>query len=311
MSEYRERLHDWLRLALRQDVGNKTADTQNPGTRLTYALWVALMDGPDAEQLKPGMPRAACPKMVGEWSCKQESQITGDERVLARVQIEMSAKLSIPQCRWNFLRSQAVEDLGIGETEESADFATLDFHELQECIARCAVNMFDAAMHQWLPSHQRYVFDRAGAVRAFLRVLLWEASVEQVLWEAALIEAPRFDLSTVPSTPLQGQTQTEFDLFRECWAKMPLMDIYGYPLWERGVYETVRDNFAPLMRVFSHYSKGVSGIDSAADAPEMELEEFHDFVKDAKSRRASCASTPVSSSPRPTRPTPRRPLSSG
>ena len=28
--------------------------------------------------------------------------------------------------------------------------------------------------------------------------------------------------------------------------------------------------------------KGISGIDSATDALEMELEEFHDFVKDAK-----------------------------
>ena len=38
----------------------------------------------------------------------------------------------------------------------------------------------------------------------------------------------------------------------------------------------------PLQRVFAHYTKGISGIDSAADALEMELEEFHDFVKDAK-----------------------------
>ena len=91
-----------------------------------------LMDGPDAEQLKPGMPRRRARKMVGEWDCKQESQITGDERVLPRSQITMTAKLSIPQVRWNFLRSQAVEQLTEGELDDSSDYATLDFAELQE-----------------------------------------------------------------------------------------------------------------------------------------------------------------------------------
>ena len=33
------------------------------------------------------MPKPACPKMVGEWEVKQESQITGDERVLPRNQV--------------------------------------------------------------------------------------------------------------------------------------------------------------------------------------------------------------------------------
>ena len=66
------------------------------------------------------------------------------------------------------------------------------------------------------------------------------------------------------------------------------------------------------MRVFSHYCKGISGIDSAADALEMELEEFHDFVKDAKiETRLIRFDAMTSSSPRPTRPTRRRPSSSG
>ena len=283
LSQYRERLHDWLRLALRSDSGNKEAGAQQGTVRMTYALWQTLMDGPDAEQLKPGMPRPACPRMVGEWDCKQESEITGDERVLPRSQITMTAKLSIPQVRWNFLRSQAVEQLTEGEVDDSSDYASLDFAELQEALVRCAVDMFSKAMVLWLPSHDKFLFTRAEAVKAFLRVLLWEATVEHVMWEAALIEAPRFD----PEAPnarqkLFHQSEAEWALFKEVWAGMPLMDIYGFPLWEQGVHDCVQRHFAPLMRIFSHYSKGVSGIDSAADALEMELEEFHDFVKDAK-----------------------------
>jgi hypothetical protein len=279
LSEYRERLHDWLRLALRKESGKADAQGSQP-TRLSYGLWVSLMDGPDAEQLKPGMPRAACPKMVGEWDVKQESQITGDERTAARAQITIRAKLSIPRVRWAFLRSQTIEQLGEGEVDDASEYANLDFGEMQEAIVRCACDMFEMAMAQWLPSHSRYVFTRAGAVRAFLRVMLWEASVEQVMWEASLIEAKGFDASVAIGLP--GQSAAEFALFKECWASMPLMDIYGFPLWEQGVHDCLQKQFAPLMRIFSHYSKGISGIDSAADALEMELEEFHDFVKDAK-----------------------------
>ena len=63
---------------------------------------------------------------------------------------------------------------------------------------------------------------------------------------------------------------------------MPLMDIHHFPLWEKGVHDCLQKHFGSLQRVFAHYTKGISGIDSAADALEMELEEFHDFVKDAK-----------------------------
>ena len=39
------------------------------------------------------------------------------------------------------------------------------FAELQEALVRCAVDMFEKPMAQWLNSHERYVFTRAEAVR--------------------------------------------------------------------------------------------------------------------------------------------------
>jgi hypothetical protein len=55
--------------------------------------------------------------MVGEWFLAQESQISSDERVAKRVQVTFKAKLSLAQARWNFLRSQAVEQLEAGEVD--------------------------------------------------------------------------------------------------------------------------------------------------------------------------------------------------
>ena len=49
--------------------------------------------------------------MVGEWRFSQESEITGDERVSKKNQLHFKAALSIPQIRWNFLRSQSIDQM--------------------------------------------------------------------------------------------------------------------------------------------------------------------------------------------------------
>ena len=116
---------------------------------MTYKLWVSLMDGPSPAEMAAAAregkknPKPACPKQVGNWEIMQESQITGDERTGRKSVLRFKASLSIPQCRWNFLRSQTVEQVESDEVDESkSDIATLDFGELLECIARCAVNKY-------------------------------------------------------------------------------------------------------------------------------------------------------------------------
>merc|ERR1719473_2657693 len=136
-------------------------------------------------------------------------------------------------------------------------------------------------MEQWLPSHNKYMFSQADAIRAFIQNLLFEKQEEVVMWEASVIKADRYDAAKF-SHKLPDQSDVEFKLFSQCWKLMPLMDIHHFPLWEKGVHDCLLKHFAPLQRIFAHYTKGISGIDSAADALEMELEEFHDFVKDAK-----------------------------
>ena len=137
------------------------------------------MDGPDANSTEVRGPKAPCPKMVGEWFLSQESQITGDERTSRKNQITFKAKLSIPQCRWNFLRSQSIEQVEGGEVDaEQSDVATLDFSELGECIARSAVNMYEHLMTTWLPSHNRKAMTMADATKSWLQNLLFEKTPE-------------------------------------------------------------------------------------------------------------------------------------
>ena len=278
LQEYRDKLQNWLRPIL-----HRVRRPDNPNPQLTYDMWVALMDGPDPDTKGPMGAKPPCPKMVGEWFLCQESQITGDERTAKKNVLEFKCELSIPKCRWNFLRSQTIDQMGADEASEgeNSDYATLDFNELQECICRCAVDKYRLCMEQWLPSHNRYMFTMADAVRAFIQNMLFEKVEEVCMYEATVIKADRFDAAKFAKC-LPDQPEVEFKLFQSCWKLMPLMDIHHFPLWEKGVHDCLQKHFGPLQRIFAHYTKGISGIDSAADALEMELEEFHDFVKDAK-----------------------------
>ena len=311
---------------------------------MTYNMWVALVDGPDPETKSMMGPKPPCPKLVGEWFLTQESQITGDERTAKKNVLEFKCELSIPKCRWNFLRSQTIDQMGADEASEgeNSDYSTLDFNEMIECICRCATDKYRLCMEQWLPSHNCYMFTMADCVRAFIQNMLFEKVEEVCMYEKTVIKAERFDAAKF-AKPLPDQPDVEWKLFRECWKRMPLMDLHHFPLWEKGVHDCLQKHFGPLQRVFAHYTKGISGIDSAADALEMELEEFHDFVKESKletkmvnfttmtimfakvccpaltsSARPSSAQSPqplTSRSPhlahRRMRPTRRRPLSSG
>ena len=55
------------------------------------------------------------------------------------------------------------------------------------------------------------------------------------------------------------------------------MDLHLFPTWEREVHDMLQPLFKELQRIFLAYTRSVSD-DSAADAIEMSLDEFHDFV---------------------------------
>ena len=286
LREYRGKLLRWMTRICRKHYG-----TDKDPVVLPYDEWVNLMDGPDGNSVPwsasdEAKRRARCPKMVGEWAVQQESQISGDERTSTHNRLTFRAKLSIPQVRWNFLRSQPVAQVTGGDTGASA-MSTLEFPELLECVARCAVDMYAHPLSLCLPSHGgRPMMTMATATRAWLQNLLWEKSPERCMWEATLITVERFDWPAhcpplaEPLPP--GLSASQYKLWRACWPNIPLMDVHHFPLWEKGVHDTLLLHFPALTRIFSHYTKGISGIGSAAGASEMELEEFHDFVKEAK-----------------------------
>ena len=123
--------------------------------------------------------------------------------------------------------------------------------------------------------------DLSVATESFLKNLLNICPPEICMWETTLIRAERYDAAKF-SRPRADQRPATFRLWQQVWSHVFLMDLHHFPLWEREVHDILQKNFPALQRIFSHYTKGISGVDSAADALEMELEEFHDFVKDTR-----------------------------
>ena len=74
------------------------------------------------------------------------------------------------------------------------------------------------------------------------------------MWEGSLISASRYDPRF--SQPLATQSASEYKLFSECWASMALVDLYGFPLWEKGVHDALQPHFGELQSIFRAYSCG-------------------------------------------------------
>jgi hypothetical protein len=93
------------------------------------------------------------------------------------------------------------------------------------------------------------------------------------MWQATLITATRFDEPRHAHKPSELSTE-QHELWRRCWSRVVLVDVHHFPLWERGVHDTLRRSFPLLLSIFARYAKsGGGGGTSAADATSMGLDE--------------------------------------
>ena len=203
--------------------------------------------------------------LVGRWECHRESDITGDPA--ARTRYEWS--LSMNAVKLAFADSQDKEgELGAGQTKAGEGITTLSYPEWCECLARLGIDKF-RAVKEVAP---------AQAVRGFIQNLLGEKSSDAVVIEATCIRAEPFDYATL-AHPLKGDKPADFAKWLECWKRIELMDMHLWPLWEKEVHDILQPLFKELQLVFLAYTRSISE-DSAEDAMEMSMDEFHDFVVD-------------------------------
>ena len=132
--------------------------------------------------------------------------------------------------------------------------ATLDFDEFRECLARCARDKYGEIKLMTL----------AQGVRGVIQNILGEKSDEAVIRDAIYIHAERYDWKL--SEPLPWQSLAAHRRWLDCWQNIEIADLHHFPLWEKGVFDCLRETFGELIKIFAHYSKSIGGSITAEDA---------------------------------------------
>ena len=130
----------------------------------------------------------------------------------------------------------------------------------------------------------------ADGVKALMQNMLGEAEEEEVVVNTATYINNRMDrdhrrrrgrhdaVEDSRTSPLR-RGPGDFEEWMECWSRIEIMDMHLWPLWEKEVHDILQPLFKELQLIFLAYTRSISE-DSAADAMEMDMGEFHDFVVD-------------------------------
>ena len=231
------------------------AEVNDVSDKLQMAQWLSICadPGPHCEQ-----------DLVGIWECYRESDVTGDPACKTLYKW----RLSMAQVKMAFMDSQPPDSLGAGQSSGTDAMAVLDFDEFLECCARLGIDKYRAVKE----------VSPAMAVKGFIQNLLNEASPDEVVIQATYIHAERYDAQAL-TKPVKGESQKDLEKWLACWERMEIMDVHLWPLWEKEVHDILHPLFKELQLIFLAYTRSISE-DSAEDAMEMSMDEFHDFVVD-------------------------------
>merc|ERR1719326_1996858 len=174
----------------------------------------------------------------------------------------------MPQVKMAFIDSQPSDQLGAAQSSGTDAMAVLDFDEFLETCARLGIDKYRAVKE----------VSPADAVKGFMQNLLGEATPDEVVIRATYIHAERYDAEKETKT-LKGESQKDLEKWLDCWSRMEIMDVHLWPLWEKEVHDIMHPLFKELQLIFLAYTRSISE-DSAEDAMEMSMDEFHDFVVD-------------------------------
>ena len=152
---------------------------------------------------------------------------------------------------------------------KSADNSTIDLQEFGVCLALCGQIKYEEVEQMSL----------AQRVEGILANYFGEKDEQQVITEAAVPKVERLSVESVQ--PMLGQDPDEHNKFVSTWGKMDLGHVYGFPLWEKEVFQLLQRSFGELVSVFSYYSKsGTAGSGSAAAAETMQQTELINLALD-------------------------------
>ena len=108
--------------------------------------------------------------------------------------------------------------------------AVLDFEpEFLECIARIGVAKYRSVKGM----------TPVQGIKGFIQNLIGEMDEEAVVALATYIRAERYDFATL-AKPLAGQNAAAHAKWIDCWSRVEVMDMEGFPLWEEELHNLMQ-----------------------------------------------------------------------
>ncbi|KOO22536.1 hypothetical protein Ctob_006009 [Chrysochromulina tobinii] len=176
----------------------------------------------------------SCPTLVAEM---KERKVIGARMVSpASGGADVEAQLAVSDVERAFVSCQR----GDGGDEGNS---TIDFEEFLLCLALCGAVKYQE------------VTEMSNEVKVATLVATYLGQKEEVAATqvaATSVAAARVDLSRVEGLP--GQSAAEHEKWIATWRKMDLSTLFGFPAWERDVFDVLHAAFVDLLNLFEYYS---------------------------------------------------------
>ena len=138
--------------------------------------------------------------------------------------------------KYAFLNSQSLEQMRAGEAAADDAMATLDFEEFLECLARLSDAKYGEIK----------LIPMEAGLKGLLENLFGRATDEAIIRDATYITATRYDWAD--SRPMPGQSLKVHRRWRDVWQNLQIADLHHFPLWEKGVHDTLRPSSVSFIR---------------------------------------------------------------
>ena len=165
---------------------------------------------------------------------------------------------------------------------DGKDGANIDYEEFLHTLALCG----------WVKYQEISEMTLANRVEAIIRNFLQEEDEHKVISKYCYPPLPRYNTSL--AKPLEGESPADFKSFLMFWGQMDLSHVYGFPLWEEGVFNLLHENFEQLRGIFDYYAKsGTAGSSSTGALLTMQQTELQTLAIDVGLNSAKFSMTRV------------------
>ena len=180
-----------------------------------------------------------------------------------------------------------VAQLLLAHAQMRADFTLADGEGLMEAVIGCALAKYGAVAGM----------QGAQMVEGMLHNLLGLADEHAVVVAAAAANAPRrYDFASAEPVK-KGESAAERAMWMKLWPRLDLVELPGFPTWDKQVHDVLRPHCADLVSVFCHYCKQGGADGAGAGWRSMDEAEWAQMIREVEAPSPTAPAAPSDDAP--------------